>query len=222
VEGVRHYRVRPYSEVQVLRAFGLSRELQALEARERKRKAQKWLGLFALLLAFASFIGWGVANSGTVISANQVSIASVGDDGVRFRPVQLGPEGRVHRLTINGAMTETSAWVAGVLERADGGQTIDAQGELWDESGYDEGYWHESNLRAHRDFVVRQPGTYYVRLYAEGEPNRGTLYSVGYELRRGAMFGPYFVVYGFVALTLGCVLSLFGWQTELAKASQSD
>ena len=221
-DGVDHYQLRHIDYRNVLSAFGLHEEIARLDSLEHKRGSQKLFAGVCLVLALLAFVGWMISGaSGRVVSRESVPATQVGADGARFGPFTLDPKNRVHRLIVHGAMSQTSAWVAGVLERADGAELIDAQGDLWDEVGYDEdGRWHESKLRSHRDFIITQPGSYYVRLMVERE-GTGIPHSVGYELREGMIYPTYLAIYGFVALGLSLLFFVLGSQSALAKMAES-
>lgn len=221
-DDIEYYRGRPLSEREVYTLFNLYDALAALDARSGKRRSQLLFATLCLLLSLVSFIAWGVAlTSGRKVHGGEVAIATVTDDGVRSAAIQLDPKQPLHRLVIYGQMTETSAWVAGVLEAPDGQELIGTQRDFWDESGYDEGYWHESDLRAQTDFRVTQPGPYHVRLYVEPDNPSGNYRIAGYELRSGVTYPPYFLTYAIVTLLLAILFYLIGGQTKLKQLAAS-
>jgi hypothetical protein len=217
------YRARPLALRQVLTFFGLREEIRALDALEKKRNSQKLFAAFCLVLSISAFIGWGASvSSGDVVSSGTAMVGEIGRDGKRFGPVRLDPNKRVHRLVIRGSMRESSAWVQGVVEEDLGLELFGAEGDFWDESGYDsDGYWHESYLRSHRDFVARRPGPYYIRLYAESGSPLTTQQSVGYELREGVIYPTYLALFAFFALGVSLLFFIVGSQEGLAKMSKS-
>jgi hypothetical protein len=207
-ERVEFYRGRPLSEREVLGLFNLRAEIAALDVLLRKRRARQLFGGYALALSLFAFIaGTAALTSGRVVNETTVPLESVSKEGVRFQIGRLDPGKHIHRLRISGAMTEASAWVAGVLEAADGTELIGTQRDFWDESGTDsDGYWHESDLSAQTDFVVRNPGPYSVRLYVERDASRGSFRNVGYRLLEGVLYPGYYFTYAVVALLIAVLI----------------
>jgi hypothetical protein len=202
-ERVEFYRGRPLAEREVLSLFNLREQITKLDALLRRRKARQTFAVVAVALSLFAFIAGAAAlNSGKVVSQSAVPIGSVNDDGVRFRIGRLDPRKHIHRLTISGSMSEASAWVAGVLETEDGTELIGTQRDFWDESGYDEGHWHESDLNAKTDFVVRKPGPYFLRLYVERDASRGSFQNVGFRLHEGVLYPSYYFIYGGIVLVI--------------------
>jgi uncharacterized protein DUF4178 len=233
-EEIEYYRGEALTDWQVFAAFGLRQELARLELEEKKRRSRLWLATACLVTSLCAFLFWSASfSSGAVVRQESVPMTSVGAQGVRFGPFTLDPGRRVHRLTIHGSMTQASAWVAGVLEGADGKELIASQGELWDESGVDdEGRWHESDLRAHTDFLVTRPGPYYVRLWVERDgpipdpfkfpTTEGSSYGhVGYELRGGILYPAYLLTYAIIALILALIFFVAGSHKALKQMAQS-
>ncbi len=220
---VEFYRGKPLSDRQVLVAFGLRDQLAALDAVDRRRRQRQVFANFWLLLSLICFVLWGIsAASGRLVASGSAPIEQITDDGVRFGPLHLKPDMHVHRMVIHGQMSEASVWVAGVLEAADGTELIGSQRDFWDESGYDsDGAWHESDLRAHTDFVVKKPGPYYVRLYAERDPSRGSFGNAGYELYGGILYPTYLAIYGFVALVVAIVFHCVASSASFIKMAES-
>jgi hypothetical protein len=217
------YRGKLLSQREVLKAFGLNEQLRALESREQQGRSQTAFAAVCLLLSIVAFVMGGVAlDSGTVVSKSTVTVSSVGQEGARFGPITLDPKRRVHRLTVFGQMSESSAWVSGVLEKGEGTELIGTQGDFWDESGHDsDGYWHESDLRKSSDFVARSPGPYYLRVYAESDnPDRAAAQTAGYELRAGAVYPTYFFVFGVISLLMSFLFFMVGSREKLAKMAE--
>jgi len=81
----------------------------------------------------------------------------------------VSPGGRVHRLELStSGLTSSSVWVQAVLEDK-AGAVYDHDAEFWDESGYDEGAWHEWVTASRAEFKVKQAGFHQVRLKADPE-----------------------------------------------------
>lgn len=220
-EEIEFYRGRMLSDREVLTFFGLQKELAALDAIANRKRSQRIFAAVCLFLSLMAFLGWGVAlGVGTVVSHGEIPLTSITADGARFGPVNLTPG--VHRLVIQASMTQASAWVAGVLESEDEIELVGTQRDLWDESGSDsDGPWHEWDLRSQTDFVIKQPGRYYVRLYAEPDTPHGSYGNVGYELRRGVVYPMYFLAYAIVALIVSVVVFCVSSPETLKKLAES-
>lgn len=221
---IEFYVGRYLTDREVLVAFALHGQLHALENLEKKRKAQAVFATACLALAMLSFLAWAVSlRSGGLVSRHEVPIGSVIDEnGFLAGPLTLDPGGRVHRLRIHGSMTQASAWFAAVLETPDGAELIGTQHDFWDESGTDsDGPWHEWDLNAQTDFVVKQPGNYYVRLYAERDISpMGSFGNAGYEMHSRVIYPTYFLTYGIVAAMIGVLFLCLAYQKNLGKMAQ--
>lgn len=218
---IEFYRGRMLSDREVLIAFGLRKEIAALDAIGNRRRSQRMFAVVCLFLSLMAFIGWGASlGGGTVVGHGEIPLTSITADGTRFGPVNLNPG--VHRLVIHGSMTQASAWVAGVLESEDEIELVGTQRDLWDESGSDsDGPWHEWDLRSQSDFVIKQPGRYYVRLYAEPDTPYGSYGNVGYELRSGVIYPMYFLFYAIVALIVSIIVFCMSSPETLKKLAES-
>jgi hypothetical protein len=220
---IEFYRGRYLSEREVLQAFGLKEQLAALDRRKVESRSQNLFAALCMLLAIIAFI-WGATGygGGRVVQTGNRAVGEIGAEGARFGPFNLNPAERVHRLVVYGYMSESSAWVSGVLEQEAGNELIATQGDFWDESGRDsDGYWHESDLRRHHDFVARKTGPYYVRLYAESDnPGMAASQTAGFELHAGVLYPAPFFWYGALATILAVLFFFAGSREALKKMSE--
>jgi hypothetical protein len=216
---IEFYRGENIAERDVLAAFGLAKELAELDNAHRKRRSQNVFASVCLMVSLMSLVLWGVSgSSGTLISQGSVPLTSVNrEEGVRFGPVKLDPSRPVHQLSIWATLSQSSAWVAGVLEAADGAELIGTQRDFWDETGYDDGPWHEWDLRSDSNFVAREPGPYYIRLYAEPDAPSGNYQNVGFELRSGLMHSTYLGWFGSLSLLLALWFYWWASRAQIAK-----
>jgi hypothetical protein len=120
---------------------------------------------------------------------------------LRYGPFRLDKMNRVYRLRISSNLSSTSMWVQGVVENADQGPVFDVDGELWDESGYDDGPWHEWVLESHREFRLDEPGDVYVRLFADPEASAAGA-PVSFALEEGVMYPTYLLTFGVLGLLM--------------------
>jgi hypothetical protein len=214
---IEYYKGENTTWREVLTAFGMKRNLEILEGVQRRKFSHNVFATVCLLLSFVALLLWGgVGSRGTLISQGSVPLVSVNrETGARFGPINLDPSRPVHQLSIWANMSQSSAWVAGVLEAADGAELVGTQRDFWDETGYDdEGRWHEYDLRSDTNFAARHPGPYYIRLYVEPDANSGNYQNVGYELRAGILHSTYLGIFG----TAGLLMALwFYWWGSLQK-----
>jgi hypothetical protein len=141
-------------------------------------------------------------------ASGMVTVRPNDEEGTRFGPFRLTAKDRVHRLHIQGNMREQSNWVQAVLEDENQVQLFETQRDMWDESGYDsDGAWHESDLSASTDFVLKTPGNYYIRMYTEPDPataGRGEA-SASFTIRQEVLYPVYLGFFGFIALIIGII-----------------
>jgi hypothetical protein len=216
---IEFYKGEHIAERDVLAAFGLTKELEEHDLAKRKSRSQNIFATICLVLSLMSLTLWMFSGSrGRVISQGSVPLTSVNrDQGVRFGPINLDPTTPVHQLSIWANMTQSSAWVAGVLEAADGTELVGTDRDFWDESGYDDGAWHEWDLRADSNFVAKDKGPYYIRLYVEPGSTAGNYQNVGYELRAGILHSTYLGIFGFFSLLLSLWFFWFPSRHKVSK-----
>jgi hypothetical protein len=207
---VEWYRGRRMGESAVFEMFGLKQEAQAAEARAATQKDRRSFGCMLVILALVAFIGGcGSGMGAKQVGQGQAVVSQIPDEGQRFGPYSLTKVGRVHRLTVGTNLTQTSCWVQAVVED-DSGELLDTEREFWDESGVDsDGAWHESDLRARREFRLTKSGSYYVRLFADPEA-AATNAVVQFSLEEGVLFPTYLIVFGVFSLVIGGLFMLAG------------
>jgi hypothetical protein len=98
-------------------------------------------------------------------------------------------------------MSSSSLAAMAVIEDKDGAAFSDQQ-EFWDESGYDDGPWHEWSLTSYTNFRLAQPGEYTIRLYADPEPTTA-MNRVAFEVEQGVWDATPLYWFGGVGLVLG-------------------
>lgn len=222
-EFIEFYRGQTLSQREVLEGFGLQQELQTLETVESKQRGRNLLAYTCLACACVALWLWVKSgpNTGTVLSSAQVPIAMVGADGLRYGPFKLDPARSVHSLQVYGYMTQSSAWVQGVIETAQGDEVLESQGDFWDESGYDDGPWHEWYLSNESYFVASTPGPYYVRVYTERDTPYGAYGNAGYLVRSGVVYPKYYGWYALSAFSLAILFWCIANQTTLARWNEA-
>jgi len=229
-DAVECYEGRFLDARQVYVMFGLHRLVTEADRRQRVLASRKAFGAITMGLAVLSFAGWIFAlSSGKPVArgTGRVNLAEAGGEGKRFGPIALAGAGRVYRLQLSGSMREESNWVQAILEDEQEQELFSSERDMWDESGYDDGPWHESDLNASRDFVVKKPGNYYVRLFSEPEPGRlpSGSSSASFVLKEHAVHAPYFGYFGIFAFILGLGFVMAGSPgtvQKLRESAQSD
>lgn len=225
-DAVEFYRGQFLDERQVYSMFGLHDLLAGLARREQGLQSRRWFGWVLVAASVVALVLWivALASSGSVVpnGTGSVQLGSVGDDGARFGPIALKSRGAVYRLDISGQMTEQSNWVAAVLEDEEEQELIPVDREMWDESGTDEdGRWHESDLSASTYFVLKQPGNYYVRLYAEPEPGQFASGTASFTLREKVVYPAYFGWFGLLAGIAGVLFIIASAPSQTKAMLQS-
>jgi hypothetical protein len=213
---IEFYRGKSLSLRQVREAFGLSNTSATTNADDQRPETRKRFAMVCFVLAMVAFLSWIFTDSnGTRVSVGpDTQLHTIPAEGVRFGPIMLDPLRGVHRLTVRGAMSQSSAWVAAVLETPEEFPLVTVQGDLWDESGSDsDGSWHEWFLQEQTYFVVPKPGLYYVRLYAEKDFSSKEFDTASYALYSGIFYPSYLPTYGFFALIMSVVF-LFASKTK--------
>jgi hypothetical protein len=224
-ESVEFYRGRYVDVRQVYVMFNLHALVEALDRGERLLKQRRRFGGVCVGLSVLTLFVWLASlGSGTVAPGGlgTVDLAqAAGPEGVRLGPVDLTAADRVHRLEVTGRMVGSSNWVQAVLEDETEQELLSAERDMWDESGYDsDGPWHESDLHASSDFVVRKPGRYYIRVYAEPEPGSVANGSASFVLRQRVLYPFYLGLYGLLTLFLGLGFLVAGSPATVQKARE--
>lgn len=226
-DAVEFYKGRFLDERQVFSMFGMREQLSALDVRDRVLKARKTFGGLLLGLSLLSLVIWIYSlGSGKLVpnGSGTVELGQATGEGFRFGPIPLKAVNTVHRLEISGSMREESNWVQAIIEDENELELFSSERDMWDESGVDsDGSWHESDLHASTDFVLKKAGNYFVRIYAEPEPGRipspGT--TATFRLKERAVYPTYLGVFGFSALVLGIGFLLAGSPSTIQKMKES-
>jgi hypothetical protein len=226
-DAIEFYQGRYLDARQVFMFFGLHAEVAALDRQALTLVSRRRFGALCLVTSLVTLVMWMVAlGSGRPVTngTGTTPVARAVGEGVRFGPIPLAGGGRVHRLELNGSMREESNWVQAIVEDETEQELFASERDMWDESGSDsDGYWHESDLHASRDFVVRKPGNYYVRVYSEPDPGMtvGNSATVSFRLKDGVMYPLYLAIYGFCALLLGFGFLISGSPSTVQKLRES-
>lgn len=226
-DAVEYYKGQFVDERQVFTIFGQTDLLRKLDVREKVLRGRRSFGVALLGASILAFFIWcfSMADGGKLVpgASGTVRLNTVGDDGVRFGPFALNTVDRVYRLEIEGQMREQSNWVGAVLEDEAEQELIPVDRDMWDESGYDsDGGWHESDLGGSTNFVLKKPGNYYIRLYAEPEPGHKPDDSVvaSFRLREKVWYPNYLGYYMLCTLLFGLGFVMAGAPSQVKSAWQ--
>jgi Domain of unknown function (DUF4178) len=223
-DGIEWFRGRRLEAAEVYTLFGLKEEVKAEIRQEevqtdRRRFGCLWLNL-SLLAFFLCSLASGI--KGRQVAEGQLTADQVSENGSVVGPFSLTKTGAPHRLYLaSGGLSQTSVWVQGVLEDASG-PVFEAEQEFWDETGYDDGQWHEWVTESQADFRLAKAGEFRVRIYADPEAAAATV-PVSVRIYEGVAHATPFAWFGGIGLVLGTCFWLGGApgaRKSLAEAMQ--
>lgn len=223
-EGIEWFRGRRLDVAEVYTVFGLQKEAQVELKKEEVQGDKRRFGCLWLNLSLLAFILCAVASGtpGRQVYSAQLTADQVAEEGSVVGPISLTKTGAPHRLYLaTSSLSQTSVWVQGVLEDASG-PVFEAEQEFWDETGYDDGPWHEWVTESKADFRLAKPGDYRVRVYADPEA-AATGAPVVVRLYEGVPHATPLAWFGGIGLVLGTVFWLQGspgTRKSLAEAMQ--
>jgi hypothetical protein len=221
---IEYYRGDMLGEEQVASMFGDREWIQRVGTRELAIVSRRRFGGLCLGLGMISMVFWIAALvSGRPIQGATGTVplsVAAGTEGTRFGPFPLKSAGRVHVLEVNGQLHEQSSWVQAILEDEEELELIAADRDMWDESGYDDGHWHESDLHGSTHFLVTKPGNYYVRMYTEPEgiPGGG---QASFLLKENVLAPLWPGLYSLLAGIMGIIFLITGSPQTVANIKQS-
>ncbi len=170
-DGIEWFRGRRLDAAEVYTLFDLKEEVREEMQKEVVQTDRRRFGCLWLNLSLLAFFLCAIASStnGKQVFSAQLTADQVADEGSLVGPFPLKHIEFPHRLSLaSGGLSQTSVWVQGVLEDA-GGAVFEAEQEFWDETGYDDGPWHEWVTDANTDFRLAKAGDFRVRVYADPE-----------------------------------------------------
>ncbi len=152
----------------------VSENVPVVEGSERMYRSEVVYGPFSL--------NEGNRLYGARVSINR-SVQNFNLEWQSFRLLLVPEERLIRRL----APPFTRAGLAGLFDEvdayADPLECYTLSGDFWDEEGYDDGYWHESDVTAEDDFLLEKAGTYYAYLeLASQKPRLVSSVEVAFEM----------------------------------------
>lgn len=199
------YHATPIRYDELLRAFKLGDLLTEWEHDVAYRR-QRWTWALPFLLLGLFFIIRGLTSDGfgqRIYQDRVSSISRLPDDGYISGPFRLKNASTVHRLRFTARIPDNSdIWVGVELLDVNQDAINASDGHLWRESGYDDGYYSESDLTREMVFYLRHPGTYYARVYGESDPAKPVDGSLEMEVMEGATATTPYLVSGIIMVVI--------------------
>lgn len=198
---IEFFQTRDVKVKELLVAFDRKPELKEFERREKVVGQFRLFRRIALVIAVALVVlGILRGTDGETVIREQVNISDIGPDGYLVGPFDLGKDGAVHSIQL-GASFPNNSWTFIGAELLDANQdAINAvDGDFWHESGYDDGYWSETNNKSDRFFRLTEPGRYFIRLSHEQGTAQGSG-SVNVAVTQGAVLMRYYLLPALLAL----------------------
>jgi hypothetical protein len=159
------YEGREISPIAVWRAFGRDDLVAQVKARAQVRGRYKALGVVTLVVAVISMLLalYGAMSGQELLKQTAQLSATRREQAVG--PIEVTDPNRAYRVKLRTSLPVNNWAVVNVT--ANGPQENEFYlfaEEFWDEEGYDDGYWHESDTRARRFFRPDTTGPYYLTL----------------------------------------------------------
>jgi hypothetical protein len=193
----------------LLNMFPLPALLAEYEALKRYRSERLTWGIPFLILGLI-LIGAFFATSGSghrIFRGEVQHISGISSDGAVFGPIRLDAPHTIYRFGFQASIPDNSElWVG--LELLDASQSpINGHdGDLWRESGYDEGeHYSEADLSRSQEFYLEEPGNYYLRLTREQDSSKPIDGSVQVYVDDNVIWSFNFLIAGII----GVAVSLF-------------
>lgn len=195
----------------LLESFGLTIKLNAY----RKNRAIIcericWATcFFVLAFIYIALYLTSLGSGRAVYSENINSVISLPEEGIELGPFNLSKQDTAHSIQLKAFIPDNSdLWIGAELldENHDSINALDR--EFWRESGYDDGYWSESDIETGVVFNLTTPGFYYVRLFSEKDEVRPVDGKVEVTVREEAINDKLFLFCGISAGILALVLGV--------------
>ncbi|MFY7951069.1 MAG: hypothetical protein ACOVT5_01055, partial [Armatimonadaceae bacterium] len=214
---IEWYRGRRVDSVDVLKMFGLNTMAEEQQTLQHTKSDQSRFGCLSVVLAVFAFCGfaWAANVPGRTVAVQSAVTNQIPETGLVLPKLYLSPGGRVHRLELStSGLSSSSVWVQAVLEDS-AGAVYDQDAEFWDESGYDDGPWHEWVTSSRAEFKVKQAGFHQVRLKADPEL-AGSAYPVTVRIASAAMDPAPLAWFGIFAMLVSVVSFVLSAQKRTA------
>lgn len=210
-DGIEWFRGRRLATAEVYSLFGLQEEVKQELQKEAVLTDRRRFGCLWFTLSLTAFFLYAIATSvnGRQVFSTQLTASQVADEGSVVGPFPLKQVGYPDRLYLaSGSLSQTSVWVQGVLEDASG-PVFEAEQEFWDETGYDDGPWHEWVTDSKTDFRLARAGDFRVRVYADPE-DAASATPIMVRVYEGVVHATPLAWFGGVGLVLGTLIWLAG------------
>ncbi len=193
VKEIEFFREVPVSRRKIIEAFGSNEQVEQLREDEGFWKFVYYGALIGALAMLVMGIA-SLATKGKVIFSDSVALSSIQDEGRLVGPLTMS-EKDIHRvyLRVNEIRTNSEFYLLGYIMDQDSAVVNKVDGTYSFYQGYDsDGKWTEKDASSSIRFKVRQPGDYYVKLFADSAQDQPG--SAVVELRKGGFMGRYFLI----------------------------
>lgn len=174
---------------------------------EKNEKQAQWrmLSGICLIAAAVFLITAFVLDFGAGIDLRRQIPATGGEIG----PIQIEEPRTVLEIEIYQPIADDHwSFVTGALLTADGRYLTGFGDELWHASGYDGGYWVETEYRYDTKLTIRESGTYRLRFTTESDADPATLPAITVEVEEKLASSLPHLLGGIVLLVIGIVINL--------------
>jgi hypothetical protein len=207
------YRSEPVSYVELLEIFQIPELIQAYEYESFVRRGRLWwAGSFMLVGVLLLIFGAVWSKSGNTIFSKSVDLsATASDAGYMMGPVALFQSGIIYEVSFGASLPDNSdVWVGVEILDRDKNPINAPQAEFWRESGYEDGeHYSESSLSSQKQFLLREPGYYFLRLFSEIEPGRQVTGTAHVSINEGVQTSLLYMICGIISSAIGLVLGIF-------------
>lgn len=130
-------------------------------------------------------------------------------EGGTIGPLRIEEPSTVLEIEVYQPVTDNHwSFVTGALLSADESYLTGFGDELWHASGYDQGYWVETEYSYETKLTIREPGTYYLRFTTESDTDPATLASITVEVEEDFGSSLPHLLGGILLIVIGIVINL--------------
>jgi hypothetical protein len=205
---------------EVAEAFGHKKWKEAIESRGETRSVILMVASAAVVLAIISACAGLVLGgmNGQAIQTQNFVLNSA--QPVATFPVAINGRGRPAKVELqmnNTLPMNTFAGVEVSVTDPTGDDLYELSNDFWHESGYDEGYWEESDYKASGRFVPPQGGNYTVEVaLGERSPGVGQM-NVQVSVYENTFLPSWFWIYAVLTAIVGCLLFFWAYSNYQSK-----
>ncbi|MFC1743809.1 DUF4178 domain-containing protein [Candidatus Riflebacteria bacterium] len=171
-----------------------------------------FLGFGFILVLTGLFLG----RFGSNIASYSAKLADVSDETQLFGPIKMAGS-RIHLLKISTSEIPNNTWLAGdvALLNEKKEPVMHLTIDFWDETGYDDGYWHENDL-SHSEYFIpfSKNQEYFLEMAGEGDSGaKGRNPTLTLSMYSGVFENSAFYILGGILIFLS-FLVLGDWDSD--------